>query len=233
MELAHQPDALLDLGSFQSEREGDPATVESLVPCRGIDAEREDPVRRRLCDLLDVHAALRRRDEADAAGAAIDQQREVHLALDPGTVLDVDAVDLLPGRSGLLGDQRSAQHAAGFVGGLLCGSCDSHAALLPGIRFLERAFPASACMYLGLHDPGRPVQRASRRLRVFRSQDHASVGYRRPRISQQRLCLILVNVQGNPLVMVHSMRFRSRTPIAPHDQQVNLELVKMFQICDH
>src|ERR1019366_3396327 len=45
--------------------------------------------------LLDVHAAFGRHHEGDARGFAIDQGREVELAVDQRAVLDVEPVDLL------------------------------------------------------------------------------------------------------------------------------------------
>ena len=44
--------------------------------------------------------------KATRDGRAVDQEREIELAVDVGAVLDVEAVDLLAGRAGLLGDQR-------------------------------------------------------------------------------------------------------------------------------
>ena len=63
---------------------------------------------------LDIDAAFGRGDEGDAAGAAIDQEREVKLARD-GRVLDHIDMPHQPALGpGLRRDQRLAQHAVGF-----------------------------------------------------------------------------------------------------------------------
>ena len=92
--------------------------VERLqIGCRDalfrVDGDGDDLFRRVMRDRLDVHAALGRDDEGDAADRAIDQDRQIELALDVGAVLDVEPVDLLAGRAGLLGDQRVAEHLLG------------------------------------------------------------------------------------------------------------------------
>ena len=46
-------------------------------------------------DLLDVHAALGRGDDGDAAALAVDQQSEVEFLGDVDAVGDVEPVDLL------------------------------------------------------------------------------------------------------------------------------------------
>ena len=79
-------------------------------PGRRIDGERVDFLRRVVRHVLDVHAALGREHEGDAARLPIDQRGEVELLVDIGAVLDVEAVDLLAGRPGLHGDQRRAEH---------------------------------------------------------------------------------------------------------------------------
>ena len=79
----------------------------------GIDGDGDDLFRRVMRDRLDVHAAFGRDDEGDAADRAVDQQRQIELAVDVGAVLDIEAVDLLAGRTGLLGDQRIAEHLLG------------------------------------------------------------------------------------------------------------------------
>ena len=48
----------------------------------GIDREGDDLLRRVVRHLLDIHAAFGRDHEGDARGLAIDQQREIELALD-------------------------------------------------------------------------------------------------------------------------------------------------------
>ena len=83
-------------------------------------------------DRLDVHAALGRDDEGDAADRAVDQDRQIELAVDVGAVLDIEAVDLLAGRAGLLGDQRVAEHLLGVGDDFVDRLRQPHAAL--GVR---------------------------------------------------------------------------------------------------
>ena len=78
---------------------------------RRIDREGDDLLRRVVRDLLDVHAAFGRDHEGDARGLAVDQRRQVELAVDGRAFLDVEAVDLLAVRAGLMRDQRRAEHA--------------------------------------------------------------------------------------------------------------------------
>src|SRR5690606_39190836 len=96
--------------------------------------------------LLDVHAAFGGGDERDAAGGAVDQAGEVKLPLDVGTVLDIDAVDHLPGRAGLLGDQGRAEHLADEGLDLLRRAGEADAALVAGLRLFEAALAAAAGM---------------------------------------------------------------------------------------
>src|SRR5690606_7238864 len=93
--------ALLDLISGKAEGEGDLAAVEGEIARRGIDGERDDPLRRLVRHLLDVHAAGLRGDERDPAGGAINERRKVELALDLGAVLDIEPLDDAAGRAGL------------------------------------------------------------------------------------------------------------------------------------
>ena len=59
---------------------------------------------------------------------------QIELARDVGAVLDVEAVDLLAGRAGLLGDQRVAEHLLGVGFDLLDRLGQPHAALGVGGR---------------------------------------------------------------------------------------------------
>ena len=67
-----------------------------------------------LCgDLLDLHAALGRGHHGDAGGGAVDQHAEIQLALDVAAFLDIEALDFLAGRTGLLGHEDVAEHLLG------------------------------------------------------------------------------------------------------------------------
>ena len=57
---------------------------------------------------------------------AVDQEGEIHLGFDARAVFDIDAVDLLAGRAGLLGHQRAAEHAFGLFGGAAEGFGTEH-----------------------------------------------------------------------------------------------------------
>ncbi len=113
---------------------------------------------------LDVHAAFGRDDERHPAGAAIDQQRAVELAGDVGAVFDIEPVDLLAVRPGLLGHQRVPEHFAGIGDHILDRPREPHAALGVGSEFLELALAAPAGMDLALHHIERTRQLLCRRL---------------------------------------------------------------------
>ena len=149
-------------------------------------------------DLLDVHAALGRADEGDAARGPVDQQREVELAGDVGAVLDVDAVDHLAGRPGLVGDERAAEHLLRLVGGLGDRLGDAHAALVAGGGLLELALAAAAGVDLRLDHPDRPVELAGGGLGLVGLQHHAAVGHRHAVLLQELLGLVFVNVHRRP-----------------------------------
>ena len=76
---------------------------------RRVDREGHDLLGRVVRDLLDVHAAFGRDHERDARGFAVDQRREIELAVDRRAFLDVEPVDLLAVRPGLVRDQHRAE----------------------------------------------------------------------------------------------------------------------------
>ena len=86
---------------------------------RRIDREGHDLLRRVVRDLLDVHAARGRHHEGDARGLAVDQRREIELAVDGRAFLDIEAVDLLAVRAGLMGDQVEPSRRVGFLAHVL------------------------------------------------------------------------------------------------------------------
>ena len=194
VERAHHRDALLDLRALEAQRERDAATVERLIARGRIDREAEDLFRRAGRDLLDIHAALGRGHEAYPRGAAIHQKGEIHLALDAGAVLDIDAVDLLARGAGLLGHEGAAEHAAGLLGGLLDGFGEPHAPRLAGARLAKFALAAAAGVDLRLDHPERTVELARRRLGLLGAQDRTAIRHRRAIRAQERLGLIFVDI---------------------------------------
>ncbi|KIU01188.1 hypothetical protein QU38_02495, partial [Staphylococcus aureus] len=84
---------LLALVAGQAQRGGDGAAVVRHEAGRRIDVEGMDLLGSRMRDFLDVHAALGRDDEGDAAGHAVDEERQVEFLGDVGAVGDVEAVD--------------------------------------------------------------------------------------------------------------------------------------------
>ena len=94
-------------------------------------------------DLLDVDAALGARDHDDPLRVAVDDEREVELALDARGPLDQHAADALALGARLRRDERGAEHLVGDLGDLGGGVADLHAAGLA----------AAAGVDLRLHDP--------------------------------------------------------------------------------
>ncbi len=101
--------------------------------------------------LFDLDAAFGRGHDGDTSGRAIDQQREVELAGNVAAGFDIDAMNLAPGRSGLLRDQDMADHGFGGGSHLIGRTCDTHATL--AVRVIGKMpGAASAGMDLRLHD---------------------------------------------------------------------------------
>ena len=67
-----------------------------------INRNGDDLFRRVMRDAFDIHPTFSGNNESRASGGAIDQDRQVELALNVGAVLDVKTVYLLAGRAGLL-----------------------------------------------------------------------------------------------------------------------------------
>ncbi len=164
------------------------------MPGGRIDGEGQDLLRRLRGHLLDVHAAFGRADEGDTGSAAVDEKREVKLARDVGAVLDVDAVDLLARRPGLVGDERAAEHLLGHRRSLLDRFREADTALFPRFGFLELALAAAARVDLRLDDPEGPVKLARRGLGLFGPEHDAAVGDRRAVGAQESLGLVFVDV---------------------------------------
>ena len=149
VELADHLDALLDLVAFELEGRGDAAADVGRVTGSGIDLHGDDLVRRVVRHLLDVHAAFGGGDEGDARGFAVDQDREIEFTRNGRAFLDIEALHLLAFGSGLVRDQRHAEHALGL-----------RLHVVDGLHHLDAAALAAATSVdLRLHDPHGAAQR--------------------------------------------------------------------------
>jgi hypothetical protein len=204
VERAHQRDALLDLPALEPQRKGDPPAMEALIAGRRIDRKGDD-----LSGVVAATSSISmppsvEHDEGHPAGGAIDQQREIKLALNVRTILDIDAVDLLAGGAGLARYQRPAEHPLGLGLCLLDRAGQAHAAAGPRIGLGKVALAAATSMDLCLDDPERALQFAGRHLGLFGAQNGTAVRHRGAVVAQQRLCLIFVDVHaGAPSVVMH------------------------------
>ena len=93
--MASDIGGLLGEVAGEAERGGDGAAVMRHQAGGGIDGDGLDLLRRVVGDRLDIHAAFGRGDDGDAAGRAVDQQRQVEFLFDVDAVGDVEALDLL------------------------------------------------------------------------------------------------------------------------------------------
>ena len=186
VERADELDALLDRISFKPQRKRDLAAVKAgIAGCR-VDGHGEDFLRRLRRHFLDIHAALGRGYEGDARGGAVDQRGEIELAVNVAPVFHIDAPDFLALGAGLMGHQRHAEHALGFL-----------AHLVDGLDHLDAtALAAAASVDLRLDDPDRSAEFLGGAHRVFRRKGYRSPRNRHAELLQNRLRLVFVNVHG-------------------------------------
>ena len=104
----HRAELLLQVG-VEIQRLRDPPCMMRLNAGRRIDRDGDDLVGRVVRHLLDIHAAFGRDHDGDARGRAVDQHRQIELAIDRRAFFDVEAVHLLAARAGLMRDQRRAE----------------------------------------------------------------------------------------------------------------------------
>ena len=91
--MREQPVARGDLLAREAEAVGDLSADMGHVAGGRIDMDGDDLLRGLGGDLLDVHAAGLGGDEGDAAVGAVDEHRQVELALDLRAVLDIETRD--------------------------------------------------------------------------------------------------------------------------------------------
>ena len=87
--------------------------MEWLQPASRVDGSAENSFRRACRHLLDIHAALGRGHNGDAAGSAVEQHTKIELARNITAFLDIDALDFFSFWPGLMGNQRHADHRLG------------------------------------------------------------------------------------------------------------------------
>ena len=196
VELADHLHALTDLITGQSERERDVAAVEREITRGRIDGQRDDLLRRVVGHLLDVHAACLRRDERDAAGGAIDQRREIQLAIDLRTVLDVEPLHDAASGTGLHGDQRVTQHLLGELTDLVDRLGEPHATLVAGSGLLELAFAATTGVDLRLDHPDRAGKLLSRLDGIFHRECSDAIRRSYAILTIELFGLIFMDVHG-------------------------------------
>ena len=131
----------------------------------------------------------------DAAGDAIDQQREIQFAGDVAAGLDIDAVHRAAGGTGLFGDQRVTDHRLGMRADLVQRAGEAHPAL--AVRVIgEMAGAAAAGVQLRLHDVDRAGQLACCLNRLVGRPGNVAVGHRDAVALQQFLGLVFMDVHG-------------------------------------
>src|SRR5262249_62040173 len=119
IELRHQLFRLLSEIVMQPKRLRHPPSMMRHDPGRGIDGEGHDLFGPRARNLLDLHSARGRNHEGDARAFAVDECREIELAIDGRTFLDIEAVDLLAVRARLMGDEHRAEQALSLLAHVL------------------------------------------------------------------------------------------------------------------
>ena len=179
------------LGQFvtQPERLRHEAPVVGHDPGGGVDRERHDLLGMGARNLFDVHAARGRNHEGDTRGLTVDQRRKIELAVDGRAFLDIEAVDLLAVRAGLMGHEDGAEQALGLLAHVLGRLHDLDAAGLA----------ASAGMDLRLDDDDRRAEVLCCLDRLLDRESGLAPRHRHAEFPQHRLGLIFVDVHCRSL----------------------------------
>jgi len=212
VELSRDLLRLLGEVAGQAERLGDGAAVMRHEAGRGIDVEAVDLLRRVMRDRLDVHAALGRGDEGDAARFPVDEQGEVEFLGDIDAVGHVEPVHLLAGRAGLDGDERVAEHLGRSRPDLIGAAGKADAALGVGAQLLELALAAAAGMDLRFHDVERAGQLSRGGDSLVDAHRGIAGGDGHAELRQQLLGLIFVDVHGAGLKHMPPLPAREAGP---------------------
>ena len=182
--------------AFELQGADDPGDIGGRDAGRRVDVDGDDLFGRVVGDALDVHAALGRDDEGDAAHGAVDEQRAVELAGDVGAGFDVEAVDGLAALAGLLGDEGLAQHLGGVGDDVGDGFDDADATLGIGAEFLEPALAAAAGVDLRFDHVDRAGEGFCGGFRLVRLEDGDALADGEAVFTENGFGLMLVDVHS-------------------------------------
>src|SRR5579872_7545111 len=153
---------------------------------RWIDREGNDLFRVTFRDFFNFHAAFRRNDESHARGFAIDQGGQIEFAVDGGAFFDIEAIDFLAVRTGLMRDQRRTEDARRFLFDVIDRFNDLDAAGLA----------AATGVNLRLHDPYRTAKLVGGLDRFIDGKGRDPARHRHAKFTQDGFGLILVDIHN-------------------------------------
>ncbi len=189
VQCGEQRDRLVHQLRLEAEGEGNLARLERNQPDARLDVLLDDRVRSLGGDLLDLHAAGLRCHDQQLGLLAVEQHAEVELPVDGQPFLDQQPLHNLALGTGLVRDQRHAEHLFGELRSLFHRFRQLHAA----------ALAASAGVDLRLyHHAGRAVieQPARDLLRFFDRGCHLAARDGYAVLRENCLCLVFVNFHG-------------------------------------
>ncbi len=201
-------DGFADQFAAEAEAEGDLAALEGGEADQGVDGFGEDLFGGFGGDFFDVHAPFGGGHDGDFGAAAVDDEADVEFTGDVAAVLHEDAGDEFPFGAGLVGAQGHAEHFPGdeadFVGG--AGQFDA------------APFAAAAGVDLGLDYPGPFAEPFGPLPGAGAVVADVPVGNRDAEFSQNRFCLVFVDVHGVSWALVFCFNLQPAPHSASHAQ---------------
>ena len=155
-----------------------------------------DQFRRMMGDVFNVDPAFGGSHKRHPRGDAVNQNREIELFLDVGTVFDIKPVNLLTRWTGLDCYQCIAQHFVGKLGRFSDAFGKTHAALFASGSFFEFTFAASASVNLAFHHIQRAGKLLCRSLGFGCLEHRHARRNRHAKLFQNRLGLIFMDIHA-------------------------------------
>ena len=204
---------------FSPSCEGDFARLESLKADGRLDDDLDHRVGIGLDDLLDLHAAVLRGDDADALGFTVEHEAEVEFLLVGRGDFDIDALYRLAVRRVLDGDEPLAEEIMRRLAHFLIMRAKLDAARLA----------ARAGMDLRLHGPARAAKFGCDINRLLGREGHGARRNGDAELRQQLLGLILMNIhyRQSPPRTASSERLVSRVYSASPDSKAD-EMAEVY-----